>query len=62
MPKKTIEIEAENSIELDAKERILKNCATIPMEDLERVGQLVTNPNALAGLKKHWIMLRTMFR
>lgn len=61
MPKLTIEITADNSIELAAKERILKQCAAIPMEDLERVGQLVNNPNALAGLKKHWKMLKAMF-
>jgi len=61
MPKKTIEIEAANAIELDKKTRILQAAAKVPMEDLERVGEIVKNPKALAGLKSHWAMLKAMF-
>lgn len=59
---KTIEITAENSLELSAKAKIVEQCAKLPMEDLERIGQLVTNPKALAKLKSSWGMLSAMFR
>lgn len=58
---KTITITAANSLELAAKAKIIEQCGNLPMEDLERIGQLVTNPKALTGLKKHWIKLKIMF-
>jgi len=61
MLKTTIEIEAANGVELDKKKTILQAAAKIPMDDLGRIGQLIQNPKALAGLKQHWLKLKLMF-
>ncbi|ALM50312.1 hypothetical protein AMR72_16325 [Flavobacterium psychrophilum] len=58
---KTIEITAANSIELNAKAKIIVQCANLPMDDLERVGQLVGSTKALKSLKDKWLFLKAMF-
>lgn len=58
---KTITITASNSIELNAKAKIIEQCATLSMDDLERIGQLTGSAKALKALKDKWVFLKAMF-
>jgi len=62
MPKYEINIKAEakNAIALKAIEKVVKKVATIPADDLERIGKLLDSPKALKALKDNWEFLQTI--
>lgn len=63
MAQKKITIELNGTpIENDVHERALKHFEKLPIEDKNRVCEIIKNPNALSALKKNWIMLKAMFR
>jgi len=57
----TIAIPDGNAMETAKREETLKAVAKLPIEDLERIGKIASNPKALTGLKKNWKMLTAMF-
>jgi len=58
----TFQVPAGTVFDLQHKKKVLTAFASLPMEDIERLEQLITSPKALAALKKHWLMLKTMFK
>ena len=61
MPIKTIEITADNSIDLAAKSKILEQINKLPMDDIGRLGEISSSKKALTALKSKWFMLKQMF-
>jgi hypothetical protein len=62
MPKIAIQIELDGTpLENDKQSRALQNFAKLPAEDRNRICEIINNPKALTGLKKNWLLLKTMF-
>jgi hypothetical protein len=57
----TIELNG-TPLENDVQKRALQTFATLPTDDRGRISELIQNPKALSGLKKNWLLLKTMFR
>ena len=62
MAKQLVQIEIYGTpIEIQTIKTALQKLADLPKEDCARVCEVIKNPKALAGLKKHWTMLKMMF-
>lgn len=57
----TFEIKAGNPFDLNKKKKILEKFARLPMDDQERLEQIIDKPKALQSLKDNWTMLKAMF-
>lgn len=63
MSKQIIQIELNGSpLENDVHKRALEVFAKLPLEDQNRICELIKNPKALTALKKNWTMLKLMFK
>ncbi|WP_330121487.1 hypothetical protein [Flavobacterium rakeshii] len=58
----TFQIKAGNPFDLKKKKEILEKLSRLPMDDQERIEQIVTNDKALKALKSKWAMLKMMFK
>lgn len=57
----TFQVPAGNVFDLKKKKEILHAFARLPMDDQERLEQLIKSPKALKALKDKWPMLKLMF-
>lgn len=57
----TFEIKAGNPFDLNKKKKILEKFSRLPMDDQERLEQIIEKPSALKALKDNWAMLKAMF-
>lgn len=58
----TVNIKLEGTpLENDKQRRALEQFAKLPVDDKERLAQIINNQKALTSLKKNWLMLKAMF-
>lgn len=48
-------------IEIDKNKRALEQFAKLPIDDQNRLSEIIKNQKALSSLKKNWLMLKAMF-
>ncbi|MEE1899586.1 hypothetical protein V1389_14650 [Flavobacterium rakeshii] len=57
----TFKVKAGNPFDLTKKKKILEEFSRLPMEDQERVEQIIKSKKALQSLKDNWAYLKSLF-
>lgn len=58
----TFEFASANVFDHAKKKEFMKKIGRLPMDDIERLEQIIESPKALKALKDKWLMLKAMFR